>query len=86
MSRARIRAEAMGRPLISEFESDMRTHLQTAVVTQYGVLTDKAVYFFDSSLTQHELAEAVLKMLRYLHHRVASAQTRKAQPRAEGFQ
>lgn len=54
----------MGRPLISEFESDMRTHLQTAVVTQYGVLTDKTVYFFDSSLTQHELAEAVLKMLR----------------------
>lgn len=43
----------------------MDTHLQAAVVTQYGVLTGKAVYFFDSSATQHELAEAILKRPRH---------------------
>lgn len=63
VTRNRIRADAMGRPLISEFESDMHTHLQAAVVTQYGVLTGKAVYFFDSSATQQELTEAVLTRL-----------------------
>lgn len=62
--RNRIQADSMGRPLISEFESDMHTQLQVAVVTQYGVLTGKAVYFFDSSGTQNELAEAVLTRLR----------------------
>lgn len=64
VTRARIQADAMGRPLISEFESDMHTHLQAAVVTQYGVLTGKAVYFFDSSVSHQELAEAVMKRLR----------------------
>lgn len=64
VTRNRIQVDAMGRPLTSEFESDMHTHLQAAVVTQYGVLTGKAVYFFDSSATQHELAEAVMTRLR----------------------
>ena len=63
VTRNRIQADAMGRPLISEFESDIHTHLQAALVTQYGVLTGKAVYFFDSSVTQHELTEVVLKRL-----------------------
>lgn len=64
VTRARIQADAMGRPLISEFESDMHTHLQAAIVTQYGVITGKAVYFCDSSAAQQELTEAVLKRLR----------------------
>jgi adenylate kinase len=62
--RSRIQADAMGRPLISEFESQMHTHLQAAVVTQYGVLTGKAVYFLDSSATPSALTEAVLKRMR----------------------
>ena len=64
VTRARIQADSMGRPLISEFESDMHTHLQAAVVIQYGVLTGKAVYFFDSSVTQQELTDKVLERLR----------------------
>ncbi|UMT82247.1 ATP-binding protein [Paracidovorax citrulli] len=64
VTRSRIQADAMGRPLISEFESQMHTHLQAAVVTQYGVLTGKAVYFLDSSATPNALTEAVLKWLR----------------------
>lgn len=64
VTRSRIQADAMGRPLISEFEAQMHTHLQAAVVTQYGVLTGKAVYFLDSSATPSALTEVVLKQLR----------------------
>lgn len=39
------RDRSMGRPFFSEFESDIHTHQQAAVVTQCGVLTDKAVNF-----------------------------------------
>jgi len=64
VTRARIRADAMGRPLLTVFESDMHTHLQASLVTQYGLLTGKAVYFFESSCSQEELTETLLKRLR----------------------
>ena len=64
VTRARIQVDAMGRPLPSAFESDMHTHLQASVVSQYGVVTGKPVYFFDSGCAQEELAQAVLTQLR----------------------
>lgn len=64
VTRARIQAYAMGRPLPTAFESDMHTHLQAAVATQYGVITGKPVYLFDSSCSQEQLVQAVLKQLR----------------------
>lgn len=64
VTRTRIQADAMGRPLPTALESDMHTHLQASVVTQYGVLTGKAVYFFDSSCSQEELTEMLLKRIR----------------------
>lgn len=63
VTRARIQADAMGRPLPTVFESDMHTHLQASVASQYGVVTGKPVYFFDSACAQEELAEAVLRQL-----------------------
>jgi adenylate kinase len=65
ITRARIQADAMGRPLPSAFESDMHTHLQAAVATQYGVVTGKPVYLFDSSCSQEHLVQAVMKQLRF---------------------
>lgn len=64
VTRARIHSDAMGRPLPTAFESDMHTHLQAAVATQYGVITGKPVYLFDSSCSQEQLSDAVMKQLR----------------------
>lgn len=57
----RIKRDAMGRPLVSEFEAEMHTHLQTSVAAQYGILTGKPVYLIDSSCTQDELVNEVIQ-------------------------
>lgn len=62
--RERIGLSAMGRPMPTAFESDMHTHLQTAVAAQYGVITGKPVYLFDSSCPQLELVQMVLRRLK----------------------
>lgn len=61
--KARIQADDMGRPLPSAFELEMHTQLQAAVVSQYGVLTGKAVYLLDSNRSREELTETLLKRL-----------------------
>jgi adenylate kinase len=64
VTRARIQADAMGRPLPTMLELEMHMHLQASLVTQYGFLAGKAVYFLDSSCSQEELAESLLMRLR----------------------
>lgn len=61
--RERISRDAMGRPMPSQFEAEMHTHLQTAVAAQYGVLTGKPVYFLDSSCSQEELVAVTIKRI-----------------------
>lgn len=55
----RIRRDPMGRPLISPYEAQMHTNLQTSVAAQYGVITGRPVYFLDSSVSQQQLVETV---------------------------
>lgn len=59
--RERINRDAMGRPLVTEFEAQMHTNLQTAVAAQYGVLAGKPVYLIDSAAPETELVEIVAR-------------------------
>ena len=53
----RIGADPMGRPMVSPFEADMHTHLQTAVAAQYGVILGKPVYLLDAAASPGDLVE-----------------------------
>ena len=57
--RERIKRDSMGRPLVTEFEAQMHTNLQTAVAAQYGILVGKPVYLIDSTASETELVETV---------------------------
>ena len=57
----RIGADAMGRPMVSRFEADMHTRLQTAVAAQYGVILGKPVYLLDAAVSPGELVELAAK-------------------------
>jgi adenylate kinase len=57
--RERIKRDAMGRPLVTEFEARMHTNLQTAVATQYGILLGTPVYLIDSAAAEEALVETV---------------------------
>jgi len=57
----RITANPMGRPLISNFEASMHTHLQTSVAAQYGVLMGKPIYFVNSHCSPDELVTILLQ-------------------------
>lgn len=59
--RGRIKRDPMGRPLVTEFEAQLHTNLQTAVASQYGILSGKPVYLIDGGASEAELVEAVAK-------------------------
>lgn len=53
----RFGADAVGRPMISEFESGFHTGLQAAVAVSYGTSLGIPVYFLDSSKDIPELLD-----------------------------
>jgi len=55
----RIRADPMGRPLISETQAQMHTQLQMSVAVQYGILLGKPTYLIDAGVSQNRLVEIV---------------------------
>jgi len=58
----RIRSDAAGRPLPTDFELSVHVELQAAVVAQYSVLTGKVCHLVDSSIPATELASKVREL------------------------
>lgn len=57
----RIRADAQGRPLPSDYELKLHVELQAAVATQYAVLTGKPCYLIDSNIPREMLVQEVVR-------------------------
>ena len=57
----RIGANAMGRPQVSTFESDMHGSVQCALALQYGLILGKPVYLLDSAASQQDLVQIIAK-------------------------
>jgi adenylate kinase len=55
----RIRKNAQGRPLPTEFELSVHVQLQASVVAQYSVLAGRPCHLVDSNIAPEELASRV---------------------------
>lgn len=60
----RIERDAMGRPMVSEFEASFHAQLQASIAAQYGVLLGKAAYFLDSNCPEEQLVETLLRRVK----------------------
>ena len=58
---ARISADPMGRPTVTEAEATFHTTLQAQLAIQYGVLLGRPVYLLDSERPTHELVGEITR-------------------------
>jgi adenylate kinase len=62
---ARIRANAMGRPLPTRAELELHNHLQANLAVTYGLLLDRPVYLCDSAVDPNTLLDHVLRICQW---------------------
>jgi adenylate kinase len=62
-TRARIAADAAGRPMASEEEARMHTALQASVAATYGMSLGRPVYLFDTGSARDDLVERLARRL-----------------------
>lgn len=55
----RIKEDAQGRPLPSDYELSLHVHLQAGVVAQYAVMADRPCHLVDSNIAPDELVARV---------------------------
>jgi adenylate kinase len=62
-TRARISANAGGRPMVSEEEARMHTALQASVAATYGMSMGRPIYLFDTGTPREELVDRLARRL-----------------------
>jgi len=59
----RISTNPQGRPIVTEFEADFHSHLQSSVAISYGINLGTPIYFLDAERpTEHIVADIVEKI------------------------
>jgi len=60
----RIKENPGGRPLVTNFETDMHTFLQASVAINYGIILSIPIYFFDSAESLENLSETIVNRMK----------------------
>lgn len=60
---SRIRRDAQGRPLPTDFELSVHVELQASVVSTYSILSGQPCYLVDSGIEREELVQRVRRLV-----------------------